>query len=94
MIADTIGNLRADIEDDVHIFLRKTKSQRTRKINQIKRLMAEGNRKEEYAATVATVLLENEDYEWLKNFLQQQGLWDEELQKLHQELEFCALLNN
>lgn len=47
MIADTIGNLRADIEDDVHIFLSKTKSQRTRKINQIKRLMAEGNRKEE-----------------------------------------------
>jgi hypothetical protein len=45
----------------------------------------------EYAATVATIILETKDYTELKQFLQIKSIWDTEFETLEKELQFCAL---
>jgi hypothetical protein len=61
-------------------------------LNRLKRLMREGNRKEEYAALTSTIILENECFQLLKTYLESCDLWDSELDTLMLELTFCALL--
>lgn len=59
--------------------------------SKIKQLFEEGERKEEYAALVSTVILEEDETPKLIEFLQQNNLWDSEFDELIAELEFCQL---
>jgi len=61
-------------------------------INRIKRLLKQGNRKKEYAALSATIILLDNNYQEIEKKLKEKKLWDEELTALKTELEFCALL--
>jgi len=72
-------------------FSSTTKHKLTRFCNKIKRLFALGNRKEEYAALVSTVILEEDETLKLIKFLKQNNLWDTEFDDLITELEFCQL---
>jgi hypothetical protein len=54
--------------------------------------MQEGNRREEYAALVSTIILSDMSYQTLETRLRNSDLWDIEFQSLKEELEFCELL--
>ena len=62
-----------------------------RLMSKYKSLMNEGNRKEEYAATISTTILNDENNKILINLLKDHNLWDEELDELFAELNFCSL---
>jgi uncharacterized protein (TIGR02646 family) len=62
-------------------------------IKKLKNLMRKGNRKEEYSALTATIILENSYFKNIETHLKENNLWDKELQELKSELEFCALPN-
>ncbi|OAV73642.1 hypothetical protein Barb6_00074 [Bacteroidales bacterium Barb6] len=62
-------------------------------IKRFKRLLKEGDRKEEYAALVATTILEENSFLKINNILHKLNLWDDELQALKEELAFCSLRN-
>jgi hypothetical protein len=53
--------------------------------------MREGNRKEEYAALISTIILKNENFRSLEDYLNYYFLWDIELDTLKTELTFYAL---
>jgi uncharacterized protein (TIGR02646 family) len=57
----------------------------------LKGLMGKGNRKEKYAALYSTIILEDDNFKAIETYLKENNLWDEELNSLKQELEFCAL---
>lgn len=61
-------------------------------IGRIKRLLDQGNRKEEYSAFVSTTILSDTNFQAIETFLRSQDLWDAELDVLKAELEFCALM--
>ncbi len=63
----------------------------TRFCNKIKGLFRQGNREEEYAALVSTIILEEDETPKLIAFLKQNNLWDSEFDELIGELEFCQL---
>lgn len=61
-------------------------------LTKMKNLMGLGNRKKTYSATISTIILSDENYQNIENYLKMNDLWDEELEKSNQELHFCALL--
>ena len=86
-ILETIDDLNEEKED-----LDFSNSRKSKKFfNKIKGLMQQGTKKNEYAATVATVLLESSDFIALKAFLETKSLWDADFQKIEIELKFCFL---
>ena len=94
-----IGNEAQDKLEDLHntlgqdiIAIRDVPRTRNRFMGKLKRLFKEGSRKEEYAATVSTVLLQSPHFDIIKHTLTANGLWDEELVNLEDELRFCALM--
>jgi 5-methylcytosine-specific restriction endonuclease McrA len=92
-ICETLEDIWKQIEEDVPGFS-KVRGRKKRILQNFKNLCQEGNRKQEYAATVAAVILEDPNFEQLCNFFQQNELWDVELSNLVQELQFCALLRS
>ncbi len=84
-ISETLSDLQSRVED-VLIAKRQRKY-----ISQVKGLMMQGNRKEEYAALVSTVILSDDNYKLIEDFLRNNSLWDDELEDAKKELEFCAL---
>jgi hypothetical protein len=60
-------------------------------IKKLKNLMRKGNRKEEYSALTATVILEDHNFKNIETYLKENNLWDKELEFLKYELTFCAL---
>ena len=58
----------------------------------IKNLLSKGNRKEEYSALISTIILSDTNFQYIENQLRENNLWNEELDELKQELEYCALL--
>jgi len=67
---------------------------KNRFISRLKNFLEQGNRKEEYAALVSTIILSDENYIEIENLLISKRLWDEDFQNLKLELEFCALLKD
>jgi len=63
-----------------------------KKLRQYKNLMEQGNRKEEYAALVSTVILEDLNNKKIEILLKEKKLWNKELDELKEELLFCALI--
>jgi uncharacterized protein (TIGR02646 family) len=57
-----------------------------------KRLLQKGNRKEEYAALVSTTILLSNDFKRIEEMLKTHNRWSEELERLKEELLYCALL--
>jgi len=54
-------------------------------------LMQLATPEEEYSATMATILLNDESYKIIKSYLINQGLWDKVFEELEEEIEFCQL---
>jgi uncharacterized protein (TIGR02646 family) len=57
-----------------------------------KRLLREGDRKKAYAALVSTSILKDTNYPVIVGTLSEQDLWDNEMDTLIEELQFCALM--
>jgi len=93
-VGNVISKTLEDLEEEM-LEIRENKSTPQRKItrfcNKIKGLFQQGNRKEEYAALVSTVILEEDETPKLIAFLQQNNLWDSEFDEILAELEFCHL---
>jgi hypothetical protein len=53
--------------------------------------MKQGARTEAYAALISTLILTDPNYIAIEAFLREHALWDDELEALKAELEFCAL---
>lgn len=93
-IGDTVVQTLEDLEEEMLEIQGNSstpKRKTTRFCNKIKGLFRQGNRKEEYAALVSTVILEEDETPKLIEFLKQNNLWDEEFEALIAELEFCQL---
>lgn len=63
-----------------------------RYITRLKSLLAQGNRKEEYAALVSTTILLDDNFIEIERALKEKRLWDAEFEALKVELTFCALI--
>lgn len=92
-ICEILEDIWKNVEEDKPGFF-NISGRKTRILQKFKRLCQQGTRKQQYAATVATVILEDPNFEQLCNFFQQNALWDTELSNLVQELQFCALLRS
>ncbi|WP_421828708.1 hypothetical protein [Larkinella sp.] len=63
-----------------------TSDEKLRIVSALENLMIQGRAKEQYSATVATVLLTDPHFSLIKNFIMSNDLWSDELQLLEQEL--------
>jgi uncharacterized protein (TIGR02646 family) len=78
-VLDSVTNdLLGDYRTDIHI-------------QRLKNLMKRKNRKEPYSALTSTIILSNTHYRKIESYLKTEKLWDNELQALKAELEFCSL---
>lgn len=87
-IANEIKQKLADICKDFDAY----EDNITEPIGRLERLMKTGVRTEEYAALVATTILENTNYKEIEIIIREKGFWNGTLQGLLDELMFCALL--
>ena len=62
-------------------------------IRRLGEIMSCGGRKSVYSAAVSTFILGNECYKHYRDFLVEQGMWDERFCKLEEEMRFCSLPN-
>jgi len=89
-LGDKICERLEDIYDDIENIFNPKKQNKY--IKKIKGLLKEGDRKEEYSALISTIILSDENFQYVENQLKTNNLWDNELEKLKQELQYCALL--
>jgi hypothetical protein len=80
------------IKDMLQLFVHFDNNKK--RLNSLKNLMRTGDRHEEYAALTSTVILSDVNFRYLEIYLNDNDLWDEELDALKAELVFCALLKN
>lgn len=64
---------------------------RNKIIGKLKNILLEGTKEYEYSATVATVLLEDDNYKEIKQLFIDNNLWNDEFIQLEKEVAFCAL---
>ncbi|OQW92560.1 MAG: hypothetical protein BWK78_01375 [Thiotrichaceae bacterium IS1] len=62
-----------------------------RVVHNLINLMREGTRTYEYSATTATILLNEDSYQQIKQWFIKRKLWNEEFMQLEKDVEFCAL---
>jgi len=60
-------------------------------VRTLKNLMSEGTRTYEYSATAATILLNEDNYQQIKQWFVNRELWNKEFMQLEEDVEFCAL---
>ncbi|MCP1385734.1 hypothetical protein [Runella salmonicolor] len=60
-------------------------------VRQLRNLFHEGTPKAEYSAVVASYLLNDDDFQIIKDLMQKNNLWDEEFESLEKQLKFSAL---
>lgn len=92
-ILESLEDIKLNIEINVNVMDHDIPI-RNRLMTKLKNLLREGTKDNEYSATISTVVLLSEDFIWIENILNQNSLWDNELDKLKSELEFCALIKN
>jgi hypothetical protein len=68
-----------------------TDNQELEVIHALEILLKNGNRKEEYSATIATTILNDPHYTEIKRIFKEQNIWSVDLEKLEDELLFCSL---
>lgn len=83
-ILDTLEDLFSSKENALN-------EQKRRYLRKLSNLMQQGNRKEEYAALISTLILDDKNYQEIEIFLHANSLWNTELDTLKTELEFCSL---
>lgn len=54
-------------------------------IRGVKNVLKQGQPSSEYGGTIATIILNNDEYKYLKVILEELSIWDNELNKLHNE---------
>lgn len=86
-LKDVFDDLQENIENQT---LTDTKSRRIRR--KLEKLMREGLPEEIYSATIATCILEDENYQNIKEKFKAKNIWDSALTELEQSLEKIALL--
>jgi uncharacterized protein (TIGR02646 family) len=64
---------------------------RNKIVGQLINLMTEGTCQNEFSATAATIILNEESYSKIKQLFEKNHLWNAELIELEKEVEFCAL---
>ena len=69
----------------------KSISKRNSIIRQLRNLFHEGTPKAAYSSVVASYLLNDNDFQVIKDLMLKNSLWDEEFEILERELRFCAL---
>ncbi|CAA0162038.1 hypothetical protein V3A08_07160 [Tenacibaculum maritimum] len=77
------------IEEEALLSLSPTKKEQ--KINQLKGILSDINRKNEFSACISTTVFDSTDYTNIKSFLSSHNLWDKELQSFEKEILFCYL---
>jgi hypothetical protein len=89
-VSEMLNNIHDEIEDEAATIIGSPRRQRKLAKN-LKSLMQESTRTNEYSATISTVILTDEYYPAIERFFIDNGFWDEELTELKVELEFCSL---
>jgi len=89
-IGNEIIEILQDFKDNIQNL--DVSKKQIRFILRLKNLLEQGNRKKEYAALVSTIILNDESYSELELLLKLKGLWDNDFEKIKEELIFCALL--
>lgn len=64
---------------------------REHKINQLKGILNDINRKNEFSACISTTVFDSTDYKKIKNYLVANSFWDSEFQSYEDEILFCYL---
>jgi uncharacterized protein (TIGR02646 family) len=64
---------------------------RNKMVRKMRELMSSGTPKAAYSATVATVLLNEDEYTQIKAIFTQHNLWTAEFETVENELKYCAL---
>jgi hypothetical protein len=88
-ISEAINKTLEDLHED---FSGAEPTKYTIYTERFKRLLQQGNRKEEYVALVSTTILLSSDFEGIEAMLKAHSRWDRELEKLKEELLYCALM--
>ncbi len=86
-LADFLEQLTEDIDNQL---LTDKKSKKN--IQKIEKLMREGLPEEVYSATVATSILEDENYQDIKEKFKAMNIWSSDLENLEKELQKISLL--
>ncbi|TCP99122.1 uncharacterized protein (TIGR02646 family) [Sphingomonas sp. PP-F2F-A104-K0414] len=73
-VASALERIREYLED--YIAGQKTVRQQNRIIRGIEKLLVESSPQAEYSATTSTVLFGDPDFSWIRERLQERGLWD------------------
>jgi uncharacterized protein (TIGR02646 family) len=81
----TVGDLFRDMDQ------LSDEGTRQHYLGKLSRLMSGGVRTEPYSALISTLILADENYIAIEEFLRRNGLWNDELSELKTELEFCSL---
>lgn len=68
-----------------------TIQKRNIKINQLKGVLSDINRKKEFSACIATTVFDSTDYQKIKDYLKLNNFWDQEFQDFENEINFCYL---
>jgi uncharacterized protein (TIGR02646 family) len=92
-IGAKVKEMLDDLEDEMNTFLlNQTPKHRSRIITKLRNIMIEGQPNNEYSATVATEILKEDSYRFLKSKFIELGFWDENFQQLEAELYQIAFL--
>jgi len=83
-----------ELEEQLRFFLEGTRPLRTRRniLSKLRGIMQQGQPTEEYAATVATEILREDSYHFVKAEITNLGCWDNEFQQLEDKLTKIAFL--
>jgi uncharacterized protein (TIGR02646 family) len=89
-ISEELDKLIQSIEDYISLptIRRRNKITRT-----LKNLMLEGCKESAYSATAATVILEDDNYQEIKQLFITHQLWTDDFINLETEMSFCAFVN-
>lgn len=86
-IIEELEKLKEDIDNQVEITTIKRTNLRIKLTN----ILLEGTSTEPYSATVATVIVHDENFHFIKQFFQQQNWWNENFEHLEEQVLYCAL---
>jgi 5-methylcytosine-specific restriction endonuclease McrA len=65
---------------------------RNKIVGTLKNIMLEGTKEYEYSATAATIILNDDNYQEIKQLFESKNLWNDEFSELEQQVKFCALI--
>ena len=92
-IGEEIYNKLENLVESTHDYIQNPITRRrNRIINTLSNLMLEGTKEYEYSATAATVILENMNYQEIKQLFIDNKLWETEFIELEQQMQYCALI--